>query len=130
MKTIKLYVTDNAPKNFTGLVEWFDEENLIIEKRFLKDGRIHRKDGPANEDPYGNKEWWLHGNRHRLDGPAIERADGSKYWYIDGIWYPKIDLKDHVVLDQYQGPYNLMWYKVLDKDEIIEYPDIPGLIMK
>lgn len=44
--------------------------------------------------------------------------------------YKQIDLKDYIVLDSYQGNDNLTWHRLLGKDEVIEYPDIPGLIKK
>jgi len=45
---------------------------------------LHRLDGPAVEDAWGSKEWYVDGQLHRLDGPAFESADGRKYWYVDG----------------------------------------------
>ncbi|MDP2696414.1 MAG: hypothetical protein Q8O87_04190 [bacterium] len=31
----------------------------------------------------GEKRWYKNGKRHREDGPAIEYADGTKSWYIN-----------------------------------------------
>jgi aminopeptidase N len=78
----------------------------------------------------GTKIWYKDGLRHRENGPAVECADGRKYWYLKDERYSQIALKDQIILDEYEGKYNLMWYKLLDKDKIIEYPDIPGLITK
>lgn len=76
----------------------------------------------------GTKAWYKNGELHREDGPAIEWPDGYKAWHLEEKEYNQLSLKDYVVLDYYQGKYNLMWYKLLDKDKIIEHPDIPGLI--
>lgn len=78
----------------------------------------------------GTKTWWYNGKLHREDGPAVEYRDGYEEWRLeDKEYYPK-NLNDFIVLDYYQGNYNLMWYKLLSKNKIIECPDIPGLITK
>jgi hypothetical protein len=53
-------------------------------KRWLKDGELHREDGPAIEDANGDKCWLKNGKLHREVGPALEWADGTKMWYMDG----------------------------------------------
>ena len=53
-------------------------------KRWYKDGKLHREDGPAFESENGYKSWYINGKRHREDGPAIEDTNGGKYWYING----------------------------------------------
>ncbi len=78
----------------------------------------------------GSKVWLKDEIYHREDGPAVEYTSGRKSWYLEGKYYERINLKNFVILDSYKGKYGLMWYKLLDKDEIIEYPDIPGLITK
>ena len=130
MKTIRLHHHKNAPIDFIGIVEWFNEENITIEKRFLKEGKIHREDGPACEHISGRKEWWIEGKLHREDGPALEYSNWDGRFYLEGKRYKQINLKDYVVLDCYNGKYDLMWYKLLGEDKIIDYPDIPGLILK
>lgn len=64
------------------------KNGLIIEtdgtKRWYKDDKLHRADGPAAEFADGVKCWYLDGKRHRTDGPAVEYADGYKVWYLDG----------------------------------------------
>lgn len=54
-------------------------------KEYLKDGLLHRSDGPAVEYANGGKEYWVEGNLHRLDGPAIIYYAGGKDYYINGI---------------------------------------------
>lgn len=102
MKTIRANYQAQIPKNFTGIVIWWTEA----------------------------KFWYKDGLRHREDGPAVELASGSKFWYLKNQKYPQINLNNHVVLDYSKGEYGLMWYKLIDKDKIIDYPDIPGLIQK
>lgn len=51
---------------------------------WMKNGKVHREDGPAIEHAYGATEWWRDGLRHREDGPAIECADGLKRWFLNG----------------------------------------------
>lgn len=105
-KTIKVKYWSDIPKNFTGIIEWQDR----------------------------TKVWFKDGLRHREDGPAVETKIKTKCWlnsfFLEDREYHTINLKDHVVLDSYQGKYNLTWYKLLGKDKVIEYPDIPGLIEK
>lgn len=144
---IKIKDLLKIPKNYTGIAERPDGT-----KFWYKDGELHREDGPAVEHSNGT-HWYKNNYRHREDGPAVEYADGEKHWYKNGLlhrkdgpaieyadlsslWffedqdYDQINLKDFVILDSYQGRYGLLWYKLLDKDKILEYPDIPGLIIK
>ena len=53
-------------------------------KRWYRDGKLHREDGPAIEYVNGTKLWYRDGKCHREDGPAIEWANGDKYWYLKG----------------------------------------------
>jgi len=125
MKTIKVKSYKEIPKNFTGVVEYPNGSKI-----WYKEGDYHREDGPAVEFLSGYKEWYINGFRHREDGPAVEFSNGYKQWWIDNIEYLPINLKHHVLLDSYKGKYGIMWYKLLGKDKIFEYPDIPGLIEK
>lgn len=102
MKTIKVKDVTGIPKYFTGIVEW----------------------------PDGPKYWCKEGKLHREDGPAIENKYGFKSWYLEGKCYYEINLKNFIILDYYKGKYDFMWYKLLSKDKVFECPDIPGLITK
>ena len=67
-------------------ISWRNSENLIHQnegiKTWLDDRhRLHRVDGPASINQYGDKFWYLHGERHRTDGPAVELVNGYKAWY-------------------------------------------------
>ncbi len=148
MKTIKISHWTETPKNFTGIVEY-----KYGSKYWYREGKPHREDGPAIEGIDGHKEWWIEGKPHRedgpaceysdgvkvwckegryhrLNGPALEYPDGSKEWWVEDKQYFQIIINDFVVLDYYKGEYNLIWYKLLNEDKIIDYPDIPGLIQK
>ena len=55
----------------------------------LGEYKLHRKDnGPAIEHTNGKKEWYKEGKLHREDGPAIEDPNlppgQAKKWYWDG----------------------------------------------
>jgi hypothetical protein len=148
MKTIKVKDSSEIPENYTGIAEWPDgtkewlkggkphrEDGPACEytdggKHWYKDGEQHRLEGPAVEQSDGSKLWYKDGDRHREDGPACEYADGYKEWYLNNVCYKQIFLGDNVILDSYQGEYNLIWYKLLGKYKVFEYPDIPGLIIK
>lgn len=80
-------------KEYEGLVKQALQDEQVFtgqaidvyeSKRWYKNGKLHRLDGPAIELADGIKEWFKDGKRHRLDGPAIERADGTKEWYKNG----------------------------------------------
>jgi hypothetical protein len=49
-------------------------------KRWYKDDKLHRVDGPAVELASGSKKWYIDDQFHRTDGPAIEHANGDKWW--------------------------------------------------
>jgi len=68
--------------NKNGLVEYPDGS-----KRWGRNGKIHRDDGPAIEYTSGTKYWYCDGKIHRTDGPAIEYSDGTKYWYVNDVQY-------------------------------------------
>jgi len=53
-----------------------------VTKEWLKNGKLHREDGPAIEWADGTKQWRINGLLHREDGPAWERSDGTKRWFI------------------------------------------------
>jgi len=60
-------------------------------KRWYKNGELHRVDGPAIEYRYGSKVWCKDGQRHRTGGPAIEWADGDKEWWVNGKRYDEAE---------------------------------------
>jgi len=75
---------------------YFDENNEVYlecengEKRWYKNGKLHRDDGPATECSNGSKYWYQNGEFHRDDGPAIEYTNGNKSWYKNGLKLEKV----------------------------------------
>ena len=54
-------------------------------KRWYKNGKLHREDGPASEYANGDKYWYKNGKSHREDGPAVEIKNGTYFeYYLDG----------------------------------------------
>jgi hypothetical protein len=88
LKILKLNDEDDVPVNYTGCVEYSNQT-----KKWYKEGKYHRLDGPAIEYADGAKSWYIEGKRHRLDGPAVEYASGEKHWYIEGKCYLEADWK-------------------------------------
>ena len=125
MKVLKLQSWEAPPVDFTGIIE-FTSGN----KRWYKDGKYHRLDGPAIEYSDGEKRWYKEGNLHREDGPAIEYPSGASYFYLEEKQYSKINLNNFVVLGYDKGKCGIMWYRLLDKNQLLDHPDIPGLIEK
>jgi hypothetical protein len=75
-----------------GLDELTIEINSIGTKRWIKNGRKHRTDGPAIEFANGYKAWYQNDKCHRTDGPAVEYADGTEDWFLDGKKLTKFQL--------------------------------------
>ena len=53
-------------------------------KKWRKNGRLHREDGPAVVYGDGTREWYRHGRLHRVGGPATWSPAGFERWYRDG----------------------------------------------
>lgn len=67
-------------------------------KAWYQDGKLHREDGPAIELRTGTREWYQNGELHRIDGPAVERLGEFQEWYLHGVRHrldgPAIVYKD------------------------------------
>ena len=68
------------------------EDNLYTRraKKWYKNGKLHRENGPAVEDASGSCQWYKNGKLHRIGGPSIEWLDGSKQYYLYGRRYDQI----------------------------------------
>jgi len=93
--------------NYTGIIEWEDDST----KWWIKNGELHREDGPAIIRGYRNKEWWL---------------------YDECIWHSdrkKLDLSKFIILSKKLHPLypTCQLLKYLDKDKIQEQIIIPGM---
>jgi len=63
---------------------------------WIKDGVLHREDGPAEEEEDGYKSYLLNGKVHRLDGPAIMDKNGFVEFWKDNIQYTDITFTERV----------------------------------
>ena len=105
MKTIKVKYNFEIPKDYTGVVEFENEDEV----------------------------WYKNGNYHREDGPVVICKGGYKSWWLDGkgIWnsYGKLDLTNQIVLSKTKHslyPTVQVW-KILNKSEVYEQIVIPGM---
>jgi hypothetical protein len=94
---VKIWLLDDSRTleiDSEGTKKWFKNnkyhrengpaiEYINGDKKWFFNGRHHREDGPAVELNDGYRSWWLNGKRHREDGPAIEWADGTVEYYLD-----------------------------------------------
>jgi hypothetical protein len=97
-------------------------QNIGTYYYYMKEGKLHREDGPAEIWPDGTKRWYKEGKLHRADGPAIEYPDGTKFWYKEGLRHraegPAIEWDDEQKIWWTEGkatPYNARqkkWPKV------------------
>ena len=55
----------------------------------------HNENGPAVIYPK-SIEWWYHDKLHRLCGPAFEDIYGNKVYYVDNIVYSEKDYQEAV----------------------------------
>ena len=100
---------ERLPDNFTGMAEFSSGT-----KQWYVNGKYHREDGPACEDPNGTKMWYINGDLHRLDGPAIEYANGDKSWYLHG----KLHRENGPAIEWTSGTrYWFLNGKILSEDE-------------
>lgn len=65
-------------------------DNPVIDeygnKRWFKDGKRHREDGPAEIRHDGTERWFINGKKHRIGGPAVTKRNGTEFWwYQDGL---------------------------------------------
>lgn len=111
MKEIKVKRFEEVPENYTGIAIYPDGT-----KRWYKNGKRHREDGPAvvfvdgteywykngkrhNDNgpaivhPNGSKSWFKNGQRHNENGPAIIYSNGNKYWFLNGEELTKTEFK-------------------------------------
>lgn len=74
-------------------------------QRWLKEGKLHREDGPAVIYTSGTQFWYKEDKLHREDGPAATNADGSQLWYKEG----KLHREDGPAITYANGVR--CWYK-------------------
>ena len=59
----------------------------------LPNGYLHREDGPAIKNLYGDKIYYYNNKLHREDGPAVEYHDGDKEWWLHNNQYSEQEYK-------------------------------------
>ena len=74
--TKRWYKEDKLHRDDGPALIWADGSNF-----WYKEGKLHRDDGPAIIYSSGRQEWWKDGNWHRDDGPAVICTSGTHYWY-------------------------------------------------
>ncbi len=104
MKIIKLNNwNDSITKNFTGMIEY----------------------------PNQVKKWYKEGKLHRTDGPAEIYSENDSCWFLEDKYIPfgylKRVIKESVFLGKEKGKFDLEWLKFLTEDGIYEFPIIPGM---
>ena len=78
-------------KELRRMDKYTTEKDSLGTKRWYKNGKKHREDGPAVEYYSGTKYWYREGKLHREDGPTIEYYNGEKSYYLEGRYYMKND---------------------------------------
>lgn len=101
-KTDNIILQDGACGGFTG------HRAVMI---WLKNGKIHRDNGPAMYKIDGGFVWYQNGKIHRNDGPAIIHIDGRMEWVQYGLRHrdngPAIETYDMLEWYQYGILHNL-----------------------
>lgn len=46
----------------------------------------------------GRKIWLKDGKLHRIDGPALIYEDGIEEYWLNGIWYPNVNSVDELII--------------------------------
>ena len=85
-------------------------QGLIVDvdgtKRWYKDDKLHREDGPAIEKTTGDKSWWFNDKLHREDGPAMECLSGYKEWYLNGVKQTEEEYNDYMLVRNFKKNFN------------------------
>lgn len=66
-------------------------------RRWFKNGKLHREDGPAYISRDGRQCWYHHGVLHREDGPAIITQNNENIWYINGGFLTQNEHQNHLI---------------------------------
>ena len=64
-------------------------------KIYVKDGDMHRTNGPAEIHPSGYKAWYKNGVKHRDKGRAVVYPDGREEYWINGKQVKKLKKGGH-----------------------------------
>ena len=105
MKTIKVNRWKDIPQSYIGVVEW--DDGVVS---YLKNGKLHREDGPARIYKDGHKSWWL---------------DGKIIWSL----FDKLDLTNQIIFSKIPHPnyQTVQIWKILYSVGVYEQIVIPGM---
>ena len=80
------FARDVSPGKRLDYMVGFGHNVLVSKKctRWIRNGILHRKGGPAIIKTDDTKEWYCNGVIHRDNGPAMKYANGTKLWYRSG----------------------------------------------
>lgn len=85
MKVITLKYGYFFPVNFNASLIIYQNRGIF----YFKNGKSHRKGGPAVIHNNHNLYYCFDGQLHREDGPSAEFADGDKEWHYKNKIYGK-----------------------------------------
>ena len=68
----------------------------VKQKRWYKNGKIHREDGPAIIHSDGSEEWCYEGKKHRIGGKAW-----AENYFIHGRLFMKKEYEAHPLMIAY-----------------------------
>jgi hypothetical protein len=83
----------------------FVEEDEDGTKKWYKNRKLHRDDGPAIEWATGDRDWYINGECHREDGPAEEFENGTRRWFVHG----RLHRTDGPAVEGHDGTYHQWW---------------------
>src|SRR5690606_38403757 len=73
-------IVQGEVRKFAGVLHSLTKPAVMFHgdcQRWYRNGRYHRKDGPAVINNGGrNMDWWEYGKMHRCDGPAVINNGG------------------------------------------------------
>ena len=82
----------DVPKTFSGCCFLLK----VKQKRWYKNGKIHREDGPAIIHSDGSEEWCYEGKKHRIGGKAW-----AENYFIHGRLFMKKEYEAHPLMIAY-----------------------------
>lgn len=94
MNKIKVANTKEIPDNYTGVVEYIENDTLL-ERSFLN-GKLHSfNDQPAQRFCKGSYYWYKNGLIHRVCAPAAiyvgSIGDKKEVFYLESKSYAELD---------------------------------------
>ena|ERR1700691_1094482 len=106
MQTIKINCWREKPENYTGIVEYPDDEII-----YYLNGECHREDGPAITMGDGRLYYYKNGEYHREDGPAVIRKNGRNEYYLNGKKLKKVKrwIKENNIPEVWNNTHKILF---------------------